>query len=198
MVARIILTGGIATGKSLVSSFFQKLGIFVLDTDNLVRGLLSKQTIKAKLFRYFGSEIFKQQRINRASLAEKVFNDKYALLFLEDLLHPLVRIEVELISHALLKRGYLKPYYLVVVPVYLKNRYPLWQDQIWVVDCSIDQQKQRLLNRGYSVARINGVLKAQEDRTVLLQLADQILSNNELSITALWQQVKSLDRLFKE
>ena len=138
MISRIIITGNIAVGKSLVVSLFKKKGVFVIDTDNLVRGLLKKERIKQQLFHYFGNDIFNVKDVDRFVLAEKVFSSRNVLCFLEDLLHPVVRMMVELATRQLIKSGYSKKYYLIVIPVYINNRYPIDGNQILLVDSQKD------------------------------------------------------------
>lgn len=196
MVSRIIVTGNIAVGKSLVVSLFKKKGIFVIDTDSLVRGLLKKECVKRQLFHYFGDDIFSFQDVDRFILADKVFSNRNALCFLEDLLHPIVRRMVGLATRQLTKSGYSKKYYLVVVPVYVNNRYPIDGDQILLIDCDLNIQKRRLLSRNYSKQRVANILAIQNCKKVLWNLADKILLNNELSLSTLLHKIEILNCLY--
>ncbi len=180
----------------MVVSLFKKKGVFVIDTDNLVRGLLRKERIKQQLFHYFGNDIFNFKDVDRFVLAEKVFSSRNVLCFLEDLLHPVVRMMVELATRQLIKSGYSKKYYLVVIPVYINNRYPIDGNQILLVDCDLGVQKKRLLLRNYSKQRIANILAIQSCKEMLWNLADKILLNNELSLDALFHKVEELDYLY--
>lgn len=88
----ICITGGIGSGKSVVSSVFKALGIPVYDADQAARQLYeSNSELKAKVKEVFGEQILdKQGKIDRKTLAGLVFSDPEKLKQLNALVHPLV------------------------------------------------------------------------------------------------------------
>jgi len=91
--AKVIgLTGGIATGKSMVSGMFRKLGVFVVDADKIARELTGPGSpLEGKLVESFGVEIMAEDGgINRKRLRERVIEDEQARLLLNSILHPAI------------------------------------------------------------------------------------------------------------
>jgi len=96
--AKVIgLTGGIATGKSMVSNMFRKLGAFVVDADKIARELTGKGSpVVGKLVDSFGLEILtKNGEIDRKQLRERIINDEQARLSLNSIMHPEIIVREE-------------------------------------------------------------------------------------------------------
>lgn len=91
------ITGGIATGKSYVSKFLQKLGYELIDADVVVRELQSLGSpILAKIVAEFGEQVLcTDGHLDREALGQIVFNDIDARHRLEGIMHPAVRSEFE-------------------------------------------------------------------------------------------------------
>ena len=89
-VFRVGLTGGIATGKSVVAAVFREAGAFVLDTDLLGHELMEPGTpAYQEILEKFGEGILGEERkIDRKKLGERVFGDERARLQLNAMLHP--------------------------------------------------------------------------------------------------------------
>ncbi len=86
------LTGGIATGKSMVSGMFRKLGAFVVDADKIARELTGPDSpLREKLVESFGVEFMAEDGgINRKKLRERVIEDEQARLLLNSIMHPAI------------------------------------------------------------------------------------------------------------
>lgn len=89
---KVGLTGGIGSGKTLVSEVFVRLGVPVFNADCEAKVILNtdKETIK-KVKQEFGSEIYTDQGINRKKLASIIFNNTSALQKINAIIHPRVR-----------------------------------------------------------------------------------------------------------
>jgi dephospho-CoA kinase len=87
------LTGGIATGKSLVASYIRELGYSVIDADQLAHNALIVGTeCYNDIVKLFGNKILNlDQSINRKSLGDIVFTNKVDLNRLENIVHPYVQ-----------------------------------------------------------------------------------------------------------
>lgn len=95
---RIIgLTGGIASGKSVVAEILKKNQIYVIDADDLARRVAQKNTFGFdKIVERFGKKFLaKNGEIDRAKLAELIFNDSNARTDLENITHPLIAEELQ-------------------------------------------------------------------------------------------------------
>jgi dephospho-CoA kinase len=96
-VIRVGLTGGIATGKSTVSAIFRHAGAKIIDADQIARNVVNKGLPAwQKIVAHFGPRVLMADgQINRASLAEVVFNDPVQKRYLNAIVHPHVRRKTE-------------------------------------------------------------------------------------------------------
>ena len=83
------ITGGIATGKSLVTKQFKDRGFPVYDADQIVHELYNNPSVIESITSRFPS-VNDHGQINRKALGELVFNDILAKSDLEQIFHPLV------------------------------------------------------------------------------------------------------------
>ena len=90
---KVGITGGIGSGKSVVTKVFSTLGIPILDADALAKTLMEQDfELRKKLTEVFGNELFEAGKLNRKLLASIVFDDKVALGKLNAIVHPAVRL----------------------------------------------------------------------------------------------------------
>jgi dephospho-CoA kinase len=89
---RFALTGGIASGKSLVAQFFRKAGVPVIDADQLSRKVVEKGTLGLqKITDTFGHDVLNAQgQLDRQKMGDLVFSDPQKRKVLERILHPLI------------------------------------------------------------------------------------------------------------
>lgn len=86
------ITGGIGSGKTVVSGIFKKLGVPVFFSDKEAAGiLLYDKKIREKIVSEFGKEVLAENNIDKKKLAKIVFNDKEKLARLNSIVHPAVR-----------------------------------------------------------------------------------------------------------
>ena len=96
-VARVALTGGIATGKSHVRAEFERLGVPTIDNDILAREAVAADTagLAAVVERFGPGVLDASGALDRHALAEVVFADPAARKDLEAIIHPAVRAATE-------------------------------------------------------------------------------------------------------
>lgn len=89
---RVGLTGGIGSGKTLISRIFEKLGVPVYYADSSARKLMNSDAgLKDGIVKLFGGQAYDKDGLNRIYLANKVFGDPERLARLNMLVHPVVR-----------------------------------------------------------------------------------------------------------
>jgi dephospho-CoA kinase len=93
----VVLTGGIASGKSAVSKRFERLGVPVVDTDEIARELVRPgQPALAAIVTAFGPGILDEKgRLDRRRLRKTIFADPDSRRRLEAILHPAIGTEAE-------------------------------------------------------------------------------------------------------
>jgi dephospho-CoA kinase len=86
---KVGLTGGIGSGKSIVTNIFKVLGIPVFDADAAAKKIMdTDESLQQALIKEFGSNTYTGGRLNRSYLASQVFNDTFKLEKLNALVHP--------------------------------------------------------------------------------------------------------------
>lgn len=89
------LTGGIGSGKSAATSFFAELGVDIVDADLVARQVVEPGTfVLEQIVDHFGIEILLPNgALNRSALRQRIFAEPLEKVWLESLLHPLIREE---------------------------------------------------------------------------------------------------------
>jgi len=86
---RVAITGGIGSGKSLVSRFFEKEGYPVIKADEIAKELMqNNEQVKKKLIKSFGSKVFSDGVLNTKYLSDEVFSDQEKLDVVNAIVHP--------------------------------------------------------------------------------------------------------------
>jgi dephospho-CoA kinase len=187
------LTGGIGSGKSTVAGFFSQLGINVIDTDQLSREVTEPKTSGlAAIEQHFGAGILKPDgTLNRSALRQKIFTHPEERLWLEKLLHPMIRKAM----HQKIKSSQ-SPYCIAVIPLLTEvGPDPIIQ-RILVVDTTPGLQMQRTRQRDKEAgSEVAAILKIQSTREKRLQMAHDIIHNNG-SMNDLEAAVKNLHEAY--
>ncbi|ADD69177.1 dephospho-CoA kinase [Denitrovibrio acetiphilus DSM 12809] len=86
------LTGNIASGKSTAAKFFEELGCYILDTDDISRIVMQPgQKAYGSIVELFGEDVLNDDKtLNRKAIRKIVFNDPVMLKKLEQIVHPAI------------------------------------------------------------------------------------------------------------
>ncbi|CAM3521952.1 dephospho-CoA kinase [Flavobacterium chungbukense] len=95
MTKVIGLTGGIGSGKTTIANYFNELGVPVYIADDGAKRVMQSQDILEEVKTVFGQDVFDDRVLNRAKLAQIVFNDKEQLAKLNAIVHPGVKRDFE-------------------------------------------------------------------------------------------------------
>jgi dephospho-CoA kinase len=186
---KIGLTGGIGSGKSSVCALFQELGVNIIDADNIAKALVAPGLpALTQIIDQFGKEFLQADgTLDRAKLRKLIFSDKEKKQQLENILHPLVYKQIDIeIQHST------SPYCIIAVPLLLETQKSQLFDRILVVDCSIEEQLQRVESRDkLNRTQILSIIGSQIPREQRLKRADDIIDNSA-NITQLAEQIKRL------
>lgn len=190
------VTGGIGSGKSTVAEFLQTQGAAVVDTDHIAHNLTAPggaaiSAINAE----FGAEfITSQGAMDRVRMRQLVFSDNSAKSKLEQILHPLIRQQVE--QQLQQAQGC---YTLLLVPLLVETgAYRQLLDRTLVVDLPETMQINRTMARsGLSEAEVKAIMARQASRSERLQAADDVVSN-DTDLKSLQQQLVALHQRYVE
>jgi dephospho-CoA kinase len=173
---RVVLTGGIASGKSAVATEFAKLGVPIIDTDVLAREVVEPgQPALLAIVERFGPEVLDAQgQLDRRRMRERIFENPAERKALEAITHPAIRLAQQ--AKTASAAG---PYQIHVVPLLADTHSKSLYDRVLVVDCPRDTQLSRLLQRdGITPQLAESMLAAQATREQRLAIADDVLDNN--------------------
>lgn len=155
------LTGPIGCGKSTVAGMLRDLGAVVVDADAISRDATAAGTATLPgIHARFGDAVFTADgSLDRAALAAIVFEDAAALADLEAIVHPEVRRRVEDALTVAAESGAL----LVALEAIklVEGGLATRCDEVWLVDCSPDVQRQRGLARGVAPDDLERRIAAQ-------------------------------------
>ncbi len=86
------ITGNIGSGKSLICTVFQKLGVSVFQADLAAHELYHESEVRKTIEYELGAGFYDVQgHLIRKNLSDRIFSDVKALKFIETLIHPIVR-----------------------------------------------------------------------------------------------------------
>ena len=183
------LTGGIGSGKSAVSKIFHEtFSTPIVDADIIAKELTNNIDVLDKLYVHLGAEFFnKDKTLIRDKLRQSVFKDPELRGKLENILHPLVFKEIENNIKRLDSA-----YCITVIPLLLEKNKSDFVDRILVVDCTIEEQIDRVIKRDNCTEyEVQAIIETQISREERLTLADDTIKNSG-SISELEEPVAEL------
>jgi len=189
---RIGLTGGIGSGKSTVAAMLAERGAWVVDTDALARELTAPGgAALAPIAERFGADMIGPDgALDRARMRERVFADPAAKAALEAILHPMIgRLTEDRAAAA-------APGQVQVFDVPLLVESGRWRDRVdhvLVVDCSVDTQVARVMQRnGWPETQVRAVIAAQASREARRAVADAVILNDGIDLATLRAEVDAV------
>lgn len=193
MTMLIGLTGGIACGKTAATDVFRKLGVPVIDADEVSRALTGpggKALPEVALA--FGADMIDAQGMKRDLMRDIIFSDPKAKEKLESILHPMIKREM--FEQLKAVRA---PYVILSVPLLLESG--RWADavkRVLVVDVTEDEQINRLVyDRHMSEEQARAIIDAQISRSKRVAAADDLIDNSG-TLEELEEKVKGLHQFY--
>ncbi|MDC6405529.1 MULTISPECIES: dephospho-CoA kinase [Maribacter] len=175
------LTGGIGSGKTTVAKMFEELGVPIYNSDLEAKKLMhTSKTIRKKLVDLFGETAYQEGKLNRAYIAQSVFNDPKLLKRLNKIVHPVVRKHFVKWSET-----QNAPYVIQETALLFENNAQGLYDKVILVTAPTEVRIKRLLERDNAtreeiLARMNNQLEDSKK----LPLADYVIENIDLEKTS--------------
>jgi len=192
---KVALTGGIASGKTLVSDLLEIHGCHIVDLDVIAREVVLPGTEGLKeLIEIFGESILLTDgTLNRKHLRDELYKKGRNRAIIEQILHPKILQKMKT-SMDECQEGVI----VIVIPLLVEKN--LWEpfDRAIVVDCEIESQLSRLMSReNIDKEKAEVMLMAQASREQRLQLNDylptDVIENNS-KISDLKEKVADLNQ----
>lgn len=177
MGLKVGITGGIGSGKSTLSKFFEVLGIPVYYADDAAKKLMNSDTgLKEKLCFEFGKSIYTDGVLNRQVLAGIVFNDEAKLATLNAIVHPATIADAE---NWMQKQK--SPYTIKEAALIFESEGNQKLDKVIGVFCEEDLRIKRVMLRDNTTKekvlnRLNKQMKEEEK----MRLCNYIITNNDM------------------
>lgn len=178
---RVGLTGGIASGKSLVASILGEYGARIVDADQVARDVVEPgEPALAEIIATFGDSIADASgALDRGLLRERIFADADSRRNLEAILHPAIRARMlSEIDAAMHDAG--NCYVVAVVPLLVETGFAEHVDRVLLVDCPVELQHQRLMRRdGMTAEAAQAMIAAQASAEERRAAAHDIIDNSQ-------------------
>ena len=198
----LAVTGGIASGKSVVAEMLESLGAPVIDTDIIARWVVKPEKPAWKeIVAYFGDKIIEEnRRLDRKKLSDIVFRDPVKRKKLESFTHPAIMKELARQVNEIAKKD---PEAIIqaVVPLLIEIKAQDHFHKVLVVHVPEEIQIERLVKRdGIAREEAANILKAQMPIDDKLAYADFVIHNeNSLEetgrqVNALWEKLNEIQK----
>ena len=171
------LTGGIGSGKSAASAWFENQGIQVVDADIVAREVVQPPSPTLhEIQQTFGDWVLLEDgHLNRRALREHIFANTEARKQLESITHPAIRTRIiQQLSEAT------SPYVILVSPLLFETNQHELTDHTLLIDATIEHQIQRASQRDHQdIEQIKSIISAQMPREQKQKLANDIILNDQ-------------------
>jgi dephospho-CoA kinase len=196
---KVGLTGGIGAGKSTVADLFSQKGAVVIRSDELARQVIEPQTpgFQQVIDRFGKDFINSEGYIDRAKLAQIVFQDDAALKDLENIVHPLVRSK----TNQIIDQHTSETIIVNEIPLLLEKKMESLFDFLVIVISSEKNRLERLAQRGLTTEQATARMAKQVSDDERKAAADFLIVNDgnldqlEADVEKIWQTLQ--ERSFK-
>ena len=184
---KIGLTGGIGSGKTTVAHIFEVLGIPVYYADDAAKKLINEdENLKHEIIKYFGTESYIDEKLNRPFLAEVVFSDPQKTLLINSIIHPATIADAEKWFEK--QRG---PYAIKEAALIFEANAEKSLDLVIGVSSPLELRLQRVMKRdGISKEAVEQRMQHQMEEHEKMERCDFVINNNNVDL--LIPQVVSL------
>ncbi|MBR3482277.1 MAG: dephospho-CoA kinase [Neisseriaceae bacterium] len=191
----IALTGGIGSGKSTVAElFFDRHHIPTIDSDMIARELTAANGQAIPTIRHeFGDDMIDiSGSLNRNAMRHLITQDNTAKVRLEQLLHPMIFVEIKQ-QQATVKA----PYAFIAIPLLVEQpQFMCLSERVLLVDCEENLQIKRIRERNqFTYEQACAALRLQAPRQKRQAIADDTIHNSG-SLNDLIQQVDNMHHYY--
>ena len=177
MTKVIGLTGGIGSGKTTVANYFEEMGIPVYIADDGAKRVMQSKNILAEVKSAFSGNIFDGEVLNRAKLAQVVFNDKEQLAKLNAIVHPAVKLDFE----AWLEKNKNYDYVIYEAAILFESGRYKECDVIITVTAPVEVRIDRVIKRDKTTReQVLSRMKMQWDDEKRISKSNFVINNNNL------------------
>lgn len=170
------VTGGIGSGKSVVSHFLRVLGFPVYDSDSEAKRLMNMHPeIRNSLIGMFGPGVYLGEELNRPFLASYIFGDLLLLQKINEIVHPVVRKDFE--SWCTRQRT---AFVFMESAILFESGFETTVDEVWVITAPENVRIRRVMARNKcSEEDVKQRMSVQLDEAEKCRKAHYIIRNDD-------------------
>lgn len=174
---KVVITGGIGSGKSIVTNIIENMGFPVIKADDVAKNLMRTDVhLKNKIIKTFGRESYNESGLNRKFLSENVFKSKTKIDLINSIVHPPVKKRIKQLASELHEK-----YSIVFIESALVFEAKIQKefDYIILVYSDEETRKKRLIQTGnMTLSQVNERMKFQIPDEKKTSKVDFVIENN--------------------
>ena len=184
---KIGLTGGIGSGKTMVSKIFAEKGYKIFNSDEIAKIIIKNDySVKNSIINFFGTNSYIGDDLNSRYISEIIYSDKVKLNYLNSLVHPMVFHQFE----KFLKSNLNSKILVESAILFESNFYKMLDDNILLISPKADRISRIIKRDNINRSEIEKIMSVQWSDKKKISLATYVIENINFSETSM--QILSL------
>ena len=184
---KIGLTGGIGSGKTMVSKIFAEKGYKIFNSDEIAKMIIKNDySVKNSIINFFGTNSYIGDDLNSRYISEIIYSDKVKLNYLNSLVHPMVFHQFE----KFLKSNLNSKILVESAILFESNFYKMLDDNILLISPKADRISRIIKRDNINRSEIEKIMSVQWSDKKKISLATFVIENINFSETSM--QILSL------
>ena len=184
---KIGLTGGIGSGKTMVSKIFAEKGYKIFNSDEIAKMIIKNDySVKNSIINFFGTNSYIGDDLNSRYISEIIYSDKVKLNYLNSLVHPMVFHQFE----KFLKSNLNSKILVESAILFESNFYEMLDDNILLISPKADRISRIIKRDNINRSEIEKIMSVQWSDKKKISLATYVIENINFSETSM--QILSL------
>ena len=184
---KIGLTGGIGSGKTMVSKIFAEKGYKIFNSDEIAKMIIKNDySVKNSIINFFGTNSYISDDLNSRYISEIIYSDKVKLNYLNSLVHPMVFHQFE----KFLKSNLNSKILVESAILFESNFYKMLDDNILLISPKADRISRIIKRDNINRIEIEKIMSAQWTDKKKINLATYVIENINFAETSM--QILSL------
>ena len=184
---KIGLTGGIGSGKTMVSKIFAEKGYKIFNSDEIAKMIIKNDySVKNSIINFFGTNSYIGDDLNSRYISEIIYSDKVKLNYLNSLVHPMVFHQFE----KFLKSNLNSKILVESAILFESNFYKMLDDIILLISPKADRISRIIKRDNIDKSEIEKIMSVQWSDKKKISLATYVIENINFAETSM--QILSL------
>ena len=184
---KIGLTGGIGSGKTMVSKIFAEKGYKIFNSDEIAKMIIKNDySVKNSIINFFGTNSYIGDDLNSRYISEIIYSDKVKLNYLNSLVHPMVFLQFE----KFLKSNLNSKILVESAILFESNFYRMLDDNILLISPKADRISRIIKRDNINRSEIEKIMSVQWPDKKKISLATYVIENINFAETSM--QILSL------